>query len=123
MFDPHYLFGYLTAILVVAHVILNWPLLARFVRRRSRALSVDGQVFRPTVAWAARAIGLVAFGATCYWIGWSQGATEVTVTTGDEVAPPHTSADRSRGVREQFVTEGGERFSVALALIHLAALS
>ena len=58
VFDPHYLFGYLTAALVIAHVWINAPLLARFVRKRSRALSADGRVFRPTVAWAARLVGL-----------------------------------------------------------------
>jgi SagB-type dehydrogenase family enzyme len=111
VFDPHYLFGYLTAFLVVVHVVINGPLLMRFVRRRGAALAAEGRAFRPSVAWGARAIGIVAFGATCYWIGWSRGAREVTVVAGDEVAPPGAARDpqRARGVREQFVVEDGAR--------------
>src|SRR5690242_20236069 len=79
VFDPHYLFGYLTLLLVVIHVVINGPLLARFVRKHSAALSADGRRWRPSVAWIARVLALVAFGGLCFWLGFSRGTSEVRV--------------------------------------------
>ena len=100
VFDPHYLFGYLTLALVTAHVWINAPLLARFVRTRSRALSAEGQTFRPSVRWAGRVLGLAAFAGFWFWLGFSRGASTIVVESG----PP---AATSGG--EQIVTEDGER--------------
>jgi SagB-type dehydrogenase family enzyme len=110
VFDPHYLFGYLTVALVATHVVINAPLLARFVRKRSRALSADGRAFRPTVAWTARIGGIAAFGVVCFWVGWSCGASEVTIHEGERVTPPgEASGAAPRGVRDPIVVEDGVR--------------
>ena len=102
-FDLHYLFGYLTLLLVVAHVWINAPLLARFVRRAAPSLAASGQRFRPGVAWTARALGLVAFGGLCFWIGWSRGASVVRIELG---APGAVSAAGGE-LLEQVVHEDG----------------
>jgi hypothetical protein len=57
VFDPHYLFGYLTLVLVVIHVVINWPVLVRFVRKRTSALAAEGHAFQPTIRWTSRVIG------------------------------------------------------------------
>jgi SagB-type dehydrogenase family enzyme len=100
VFDPHYLFGYLTLALVVSHVWINAPLLARFVRTRSRALSAEGQAFRPSVRWAGRVLGLAAFGGFWFWVGFSRGASTIVVESG---------APAPAGGGEQMVTEDGEK--------------
>jgi SagB-type dehydrogenase family enzyme len=110
VFDPHYLFGYLTLLLVVVHVVINAPLLARFVRTRNKALSADGRAFRPSVRWAGRAAALGLFGAACFWLGYSRGAGVVTVRQG---APVHAGAGAGAGggavgMPEQLVEQGGE---------------
>lgn len=116
VFDPHYLFGYLTLLLVAVHVVINAPLIARFVRTRSRALSTDGRAFRPTVRWAGRAAALAAFGGACFWLGYSRGASVVTVRQG---APVHAGAgggagaSTGPGMPEQLVEEGGEERPLA----------
>ncbi len=114
VFDPHYLFGYLTLLLVAVHVVLNAPLLARFVRTRSKALSADGRAFRPTVRWAARAAALGVFGGACFWLGYSRGAGVVTVRQG---APVHAGAGAGAaggaGMPEQLVEQGGEELPLA----------
>lgn len=83
VFDPHYLFGYLTLLLVAVHVAINTPLLLRFVRRLPGA-SADGRVFRPTLRWAGRLLLVGAYGGCCYWLGFSRGSTHVTVTRGEQ---------------------------------------
>jgi SagB-type dehydrogenase family enzyme len=100
VFDPHYLFGYLTLALVATHVWINAPLLARFVRRRSRALSAEGQAFRPSVRWAGRVLALAAFGGFWFWLGYSRGASTIVVESGGPIAA---------GAGEQVVTEDGVR--------------
>lgn len=109
VFDPHYLFGYLTLVLVVIHVIINGPLLARFVRKRSAALSASGQVWRPSVAWIGRAVALVAFGVLCFWIGFSRGINDVRIERGDPVERPSADDRTRRGMAEQLVDGDGGR--------------
>jgi SagB-type dehydrogenase family enzyme len=110
VFDLHYLFGYLTAVLVVVHVWINAPLLARFVRKRAPALAAEGQRFRPSVAWAARVVGLAAFGGLCFWIGWSRGVSVVTVVPGEPVQMPAAGGGGEAGavgMPEVMMRDGG----------------
>lgn len=112
VFDLHYLFGYLTATLVVTHVWINAPLIARFVRKRVPALAAEGQRFRPSVAWAARIGGVAAFGGLCFWIGWSRGVSVVTITPGAPVQAPSTALGAhpgasATGMPEVLVREHG----------------
>lgn len=104
IFDPHYLFGYMTLALVIVHVWINAPLLARFVRKRSAALSADGRAFRPSVRWAARGFAVIAFGGLCFWIGYSRGTSVVRVERGE---PVERSARSGAGMADQVVVEGG----------------
>lgn len=116
VFDLHYLFGYLTAVLVVAHVWINAPLLARFLRKRAPSLAAEGQRFRPSVAWGARLVGLAAFGGLCFWIGWSRGVSVVTVVPGEPVRPPSAGAgpgDGPVGMPEVLMREGGRAIPLA----------
>ncbi len=108
VFDLHYLFGYLTAVLVVVHVWINAPLLARFLRKRAPSLAAEGQRFRPSVAWGARLVGLAAFGGLCFWIGWSRGVSVVTVVPGEPVRPPGAGAgDGQVGMPEVMMRADG----------------
>ncbi|MBZ0231352.1 MAG: hypothetical protein K8M05_03315, partial [Deltaproteobacteria bacterium] len=109
VFDLHYLFGYLTAVLVVVHVWVNAPLIARFVRKSAPSLAAEGPRFRPSVAWGVRIIGLVAFGGLCFWIGWSRGVSVVTVVPGEPVRAPRAAGGEEGpvGMPEVLMREGG----------------
>ncbi len=117
VFDPHYLFGYLTLLLVAVHVVINAPLLARFVRTRHKALSADGRAFRPSVRWAGRAAALGLFGAACFWLGYSRGAGVVTVRQGDPVRAGAGAGagvgGGAAGMPEQLVEQGGAEIPLA----------
>jgi SagB-type dehydrogenase family enzyme len=123
VFDPHYLFGYLTLLLVAVHVVINAPLLARFVRTRSKALSADGRALRPPLRWAARGAALALFGGACFWIGYSRGASVVTVRQGAPVhatgagagagAAAAAAAAGGAGMPEQLVADGGAELPLA----------
>lgn len=105
VFDPHYLFGYLTVVLVAVHVAINAPLLMRFARRRKQAVAAAGAARPLGVAWALRAAGVAAVGGTCFWIGYSRGASAVTVRAGPPVAGPGPGAPGQ--IAEQVVEEDG----------------
>ncbi len=116
VFDPHYLFGYLTLLLVAVHVVINAPLLVRFVRRRRTALSADGRALRPTLRWAARTTALALFGGACFWVGYSRGASVVTVRQGAPVraaAGEGAAAGAGAGMPEQLIESGGEEVPLA----------
>ncbi|HWO19699.1 MAG TPA: SagB/ThcOx family dehydrogenase [Kofleriaceae bacterium] len=117
VFDPHYLFGYLTLLLVAVHVVINGPLLARFVRTRSKALSADGRALRPSVRWAARGAALALFGGACFWLGYSRGASVVTVRQGAPVGAVGVAgavaAAPGGGMPEQLVAEDGAELPLA----------
>ncbi len=87
VFDLHYLFGYLTLLIVIAHVTINVRPLVTFFRKSApkAALREDGRAFRPSVAWTARAVGFVAFGGVCFWLGMGQGRQVIEVN-GDEMS-------------------------------------
>jgi len=112
VFDIHYLFGYLTLLLVGVHVAINRKALTSFARQRA-----PGAMLTPDRrAWRASLGAILAFGALCYWIGLGQGSTTVEVRQGREVAAA-THADgarpKPRGVRQQMVTEGGREQGLA----------
>lgn len=126
VFDLHYLFGYLTILMVTLHVIINWKPIVRYVRRHAprAAVTEDGRKWRPGAAWAGRIGGLALYGGFCFWLGYGQGSTELTVQEGDEVerpdrplqspqTPTGTSLPEPRGVKQQLVTENGERLPLA----------
>jgi len=123
-FDVHYLFGYLTTLLVLSHVAINWRPLTRFFRKHAPAgaLTADRRAWRPSVGWAARVAGLLLYGGFCYWLGLGQGATEITVTQGEVIAPPmqqqgaeapQSGLQPPRAVRRQQVEEDGRTVSLA----------
>lgn len=96
VFDLHYTFGYVTVLLVVAHVIYNWKSIALFFRRRApRPLLEPGEKrFRPVVRLCSWSLGLGLLAFVAFLIGYEQGAQQVVlklVVPQEEGAPSATS--------------------------------
>jgi SagB-type dehydrogenase family enzyme len=80
VFDVHYLFGYLTLILVLVHVTINWRPLLNYARKLAPRAALSGRRrFRPTIRVAATIVGLGAVATVGYWYGHGKGATTIRV--------------------------------------------
>jgi SagB-type dehydrogenase family enzyme len=106
VFDWHYLLGYLTAVLVIVHVALNWKTLTAFVRKGApKVLIAEGTPkWRPAVRTTAWIIGLAVYGGVFYWIGRGQGAGRIEITRVPVLAA-EAMVNRGSGSQESTRTE------------------
>ncbi len=84
-FDLHYLSGYATAALVVAHLIFNTRIVVRYFQRPKTAGRPRERRADPmrVVRWAGYLIGLVV----AFFIGMRSGSTEISSQLGAGVSP------------------------------------
>ena len=130
VFDLHYLFGYLTLLLVVVHVALNWQVLMGFFRKRSpKALLEEGtRKWRPALTTVAWIVGLALYGGVFYWIGQGRAGSRIEITrvpsTRTEAAvaqipgppgPVMPEASPASPIEHQMVTVEGEKMQRTLA--------
>lgn len=93
VFDLHYLFGYLTLLLVSVHVALNWRVLVAFFRRRAPQPRRDTErTWRPGLRVAGWAVGLLIYGGVFFWLGLRQGTSRIEVTMAQPPPIPPRSA-------------------------------
>ncbi len=112
-FDLHYLFGYLTLLLVFGHVAINWKPLSRFVRRRAPAplRTASGRRWRPALVTLSKLAALALFGLGAYWLGYSAGATVIEV--GASAPQPASAPTASRFIAPQRVRQGDKSTELA----------
>jgi SagB-type dehydrogenase family enzyme len=81
VFDIHYLFGYATVLLVLVHVVLNWPMVVALLRQLApRAMRTDnGRQWRPSVKGVGWLTLLLIFAGAGYWLGWAQGSPDYEI--------------------------------------------
>jgi len=130
VFDLHYLFGYLTLVLVIVHVAFNWQVLMGFFRKRSpKALMEEGtRRWRPALTTVAWMVGLALYGGVFYWIGQGQAGSRIEITrvrsTATEAAaaqipdaqgPVMPEISPANPIEHQMVTVEGEKMQRTLA--------
>ena len=99
VFDWHYLFGYVTLVLLAVHLVFNGPVVWRALRRRAGAATPPRDA--GTVPGRRPWLGLAGFGALGaalglgYLLGLRHGRTEIRLAAAAGGAAPHGAVDPS----------------------------
>lgn len=121
VFDPHYVFGYLTIALVAVHVTVNARQLLKYASKKSSRVAApreSGERGKPLRLLGALGL-LVAFGGVCFWVGKQRSSMTVVTSAGSAAQLPAPTAPETSllplptAAIEQMVTSGKAETSVA----------
>ncbi len=113
-FDLHYLFGYVTMLLAVIHICLNWSRILAFFRRRSPAAmkSADGRQWRTSLRAVGWLTGLVLFAGVFFVLGARQGDRRLEIVgTESESGEPATTAPGAIG--RHWIAADGQQYTLS----------